>query len=81
MFVEEKKTWTSALSHCRDIGWTTDLVSIQDEDTNDFLLSLASDKDFWIGGFKDTSLIGKWYWSDGSEWNFQKWDTGNGRYV
>ena len=53
-----------------------ELVSIHDEKTNSFILSLASSH-FWIGAYRDnTSDENVFKWLDGSPWDYNNWDVG-----
>ena len=44
-----------------------------DNDTNTFLSSLTS-KEVWIGGYQNQN--NDWTWSDGTEWVFTSWASG-----
>ena len=81
--MEEPKSWSDALAHCRLTY--TDLSSIRNQSENDKITALLqgslstlslSSQFAWIGLHKP-----KWVWSDGSDSSYAKWYTirSNGR--
>ena len=49
------------------------LASIHDEDTNNFISSMTSDR-IWLGGYSDNPPdTTSWTWADGSAWDFANW--------
>ena len=70
-----KREWGYWRNFCRSVDPNRgELVSIHDEKTNSFILSLASSH-FWIGAYRDnTSDVFKWL--DGSPWDYNNWDVG-----
>ena len=66
-------TWKTARNFCRDKDG--DLVSIKDQQTNEFIVSLGHPWGaYMIGGHDETE--GEWKWSDGSHWVYSNWNTG-----
>jgi len=95
-WVKEPAAWTDASASCQSmIPGTTNLVSIQNEAETIFLATLAggtAKDNFFTGGFREPggeapwNATGTWKWSDGSEWNYQNWFSGqpndeDGYYV
>ena len=50
------------------------LVSIANEEENDFVLRLVHRKIAWLGGTKLRD--GTWLWIDGSVWSYENWRLG-----
>ncbi|XP_040038182.2 C-type mannose receptor 2 [Gasterosteus aculeatus] len=66
--IEQNKTWLVAQSICRENY--TDLVSGSKQlYDSEFTILPKTDKDLWIGLFRDT-----WKWSDKSSSSFRHWD-------
>ena len=67
-------TWTDARAYCRAFQKAdSDLASIQDWRTNDFVARLAPGF-AWIGAHRAS---GPWQWSDGSIWQYTNWAPGH----
>ncbi len=66
---------SSALSYCR--SYHVDLASIHSSIENAAVAALCPN-DCWIGG-SDEASEGTWTWSDGSDWNYDKWASGEPR--
>ena len=62
-----KTSWKDASKACQNelTKPAANLVSVPDQTTNDFILTLTT-KNVWIGGYRDDSE--NWAWSDGSKW-------------
>ena len=67
---------SSALSYCR--SYHVDLASIHSSIENAAVAALCPNSDCWIGG-SDEASEGTWTWSDGSDWNYDKWASGEPR--
>ncbi|KAK0148458.1 Galactose-specific lectin nattectin [Merluccius polli] len=77
-YVDTGMTWADAELHCLSLG--ANLVSIHNEDENNFVVKLIENFDptngkHWIG-FSDTHKEGSWMWSDGSQGDFYAWYKG-----
>ena len=67
-------TWTDARAYCRAFQKAdSDLASIQDWRTNDFVTRLAPGTMFWIGA----RWVGSWQWTDGRQWHYTNWAPGH----
>lgn len=66
-FVNIPMTWEQARSHCRQ--HYTDLAMIENESENSAEASFSPRSYIWPGE--------AWRWSDGSQFNFTNWLTGN----
>ena len=71
-------TWTDALKACQAKRPSSNLASIQDKSTNDFLTKMTGGKEHtWIGGGGYQGIYDKWFWSDGSKWTgYTNWAPG-----
>ncbi|XP_049423926.1 C-type mannose receptor 2-like isoform X4 [Epinephelus fuscoguttatus] len=66
--IKDKMSWPQAQNYCREHH--TDLVSgDQQLEDNEFKTEIKSQKEVWIGLFRDS-----WRWSDGSNSSFRYWD-------
>ncbi|KAK0150220.1 Galactose-specific lectin nattectin [Merluccius polli] len=77
-YVAIKKSWADAELHC--LGLDANLVSIHNDNENDFIARLIQDFNpgqeyHWIG-FSDASKEGHWMWTDGSRRDFAAWHKG-----
>ena len=75
-FVQIKKTWSEAKTHCESLG--SYLVTTHSLDESEFVFSLmsASGSNMWIGG-NDITKEGAWVWEDGEIWDgFTAWNAG-----
>ncbi|MEQ2265252.1 hypothetical protein XENORESO_004438 [Xenotaenia resolanae] len=73
IFVEYKKSWRDARSHCW--GLSSDLVSIDSAEENKAIRNMSASEDVWIGLFKDP-----WTWSDDSNSSFRFWNASEPSY-
>ena len=73
--VSQNKYWTDARAYCR--MYHIDLASIHSSIENAAVAALCPN-DCWIGG-SDEASEGTWTWSDGSDWNYDKWASGEPR--
>ncbi|KAK5605965.1 hypothetical protein CRENBAI_002729 [Crenichthys baileyi] len=73
IFVEYKKSWRDARSHCW--GLSSDLVSIDSEEENKAIRNMSASENLWIGLFKDP-----WTWSDDSDSSFRFWNASEPSY-
>ena len=66
-------TWKEARTYCKEIDDSYDLVSIANEEENDFLIEKvilnSKHNDFWIG-LKENGEVGKYEWSDSTSFEF-----------
>ena len=69
-------TWTEARAYCHAFQKAdSDLASIQDWRTNDFVTRLAPDGTmFWIGANRGS---GSWQWTDHRQWHYTNWAPGH----
>ena len=87
-FFSAKKQWTDARNEClvqvelqASGSWKSgyigkvDLASVPDMATNNFLASLESTEEAWIGA-TDAENEGHWQWSDGTRMSFTNWADG-----
>ena len=77
-YIPNKITWTDAFKACQSISInpSSTLVSIHDNETNNFLTNLTGGKEWtWTGGYQDDNE--KWFWTDGSKWRgYDNWSPG-----
>ena len=71
--VRKRLIWPEAVAECKDSGGDH-LASIHNVETNTFIRSLLGANAF-LGGYRDEN--GVWQWTDGSEWDYERWATGN----
>lgn len=68
------KSWEDAEAYCK--ARDGHLASSSSYEEFDFIDSISKeDFTYWIGG-SDSTDEGVWKWNDGSEWNFEAWNTG-----
>ena len=70
------RTWSKARACCQKKHQECDLASIANSAQFDFIKTrILSTDSIWIGGEKneDSSV---WSWTDGTDWNFANWSTG-----
>ncbi|KAK0148459.1 Lactose-binding lectin l-2 [Merluccius polli] len=77
-YVGSRMTWADAELHC--LSFDANLVSIHNEDENNFVVKLIANFDptngrHWIG-FSDDHKDSSWMWSDGSRRDFYAWHKG-----
>ncbi|XP_065145822.1 galactose-specific lectin nattectin-like [Paramisgurnus dabryanus] len=66
--------WATAEKNCQSVD--ANLASVRNIVENNFLLSvLAADTSVWIGGH-DAAVEGQWLWTDGSQFDFTNWCSG-----
>ena len=70
---EEKMCWTDAKVYCESIGGH--LATITSELENYFVLSLATDVYYFLGG-TNVNQEGTWSWVTGEEWIYSNWNGG-----
>ncbi|XP_014822714.1 PREDICTED: cell wall protein DAN4-like isoform X1 [Poecilia mexicana] len=73
IFVEVKKSWRDARSHCWNLS--SDLVTIHSAEENKAVRNISTSERLWIGLFKDP-----WTWSGGSNSSFRFWDANEPNY-
>uniref|UniRef100_A0A8C1BYC2 C-type lectin domain-containing protein n=1 Tax=Cyprinus carpio carpio TaxID=630221 RepID=A0A8C1BYC2_CYPCA len=69
----EKKSWSGSRKYCTDKK--ADLISINNQEEQDFVKNISGGKLVWIG-LTDTDVEGTWKWVDRSNMNFRFWETG-----
>ena len=76
----EKKTWFQALDFCRNID--SDLLSIHDKNETNamFNKSIWSRLRYWIG-LSDLDKNDRFEWSDGTDFNYENWGSGEPNRV
>jgi hypothetical protein len=65
-------SWSLSRQNCRDRGPGWDLVSIGSQAENDFVTSMVSGSETWIGN-SDSDVEGTWVWSNGEANTYQNW--------
>ncbi|XP_054903423.1 mucin-2 isoform X2 [Poeciliopsis prolifica] len=73
IFVQAKKSWRDARSHCWNLS--SDLVTIHSAEENKAVRNISTSERLWIGLFKDP-----WTWSGGSDSPFRFWDSSEPNY-
>ncbi|XP_008430681.1 macrophage mannose receptor 1-like isoform X2 [Poecilia reticulata] len=73
IFVEVKKSWREARSHCWNLS--SDLVTIHSAEENKAIRNISTTERLWIGLFKDP-----WTWSGGSNSSFRFWVANEPKY-
>ena len=79
-YFQTQKTWKEASESCKKISSRSDLVSVPDAATNEFILTKVATADqdkvgrVWTGGHQNSA--GTWVWSDGSRWSYADWYPG-----
>merc|ERR1739842_20097 len=68
----EMLTWDGAKDECSST-FSSILVSIPDEETNNFLVTLSEQKS-WTGGRRNELDPNRWEWLDGTAFSFTKWN-------
>ena len=63
------KSWDDAKAYCEKVGGH--LVTITSQGEADFVKTLNSTHNAWIGGYKETD----WKWVTGEAWSFTDWNT------
>lgn len=71
---EEKMTWHEAKTQCDGVGGH--LVTISNQQENDYVALLTPRKDAWIG-LTDEEREGTWVWVTGEPLTFTFWRAGN----
>merc|ERR1711974_170484 len=70
------RTWAEAEKFCN--AKNCHLASVTSPEIHDYIQSKVNPKNilsfFWIGG-TDKEEEGEWKWTDGSDWNYEKWAT------
>uniref|UniRef100_A0A8C2BXU4 C-type lectin domain-containing protein n=1 Tax=Cyprinus carpio TaxID=7962 RepID=A0A8C2BXU4_CYPCA len=69
----EKKSWSGSRKYCTDKK--ADLISINNQEEQDFVKNISGGKLVWIG-LTDTDVEGTWKWVDRSNMTFRFWETG-----
>ncbi|XP_055084887.1 ladderlectin-like [Periophthalmus magnuspinnatus] len=70
IFISVPRPWAFAQLQCQSLGGS--LAVIQNRETNDFLRSLSSRMDSWVG-FSDAQLDGVWLWINSERIRFTNW--------
>uniref|UniRef100_A0A8C1ZCU1 C-type lectin domain-containing protein n=1 Tax=Cyprinus carpio TaxID=7962 RepID=A0A8C1ZCU1_CYPCA len=69
----ETKSWSGSRKYCTDKK--ADLISINNQEEQDFVKNISGGKLVWIG-LTDTDVEGTWKWVDRSNMTFRFWETG-----
>nr|XP_055046133.1 galactose-specific lectin nattectin-like [Misgurnus anguillicaudatus] len=74
-FFSQSVNWATAEKNCQSAD--ANLVSVRNTVEHNFLLSLivSANRAVWIGGH-DGEVYGQWLWSDGSQYDFTNWCSG-----
>ena len=71
-----RRSWIRAEKFCNEKA--AHLASVSSLEIHNYIRSKVDPgndrKFFWVGG-TDRKMEGKWMWTDGSAWNFEKWAT------
>ncbi|KAK7909500.1 hypothetical protein WMY93_014184 [Mugilogobius chulae] len=73
LFVSDPRQWAYAQLHCQAMDGT--LAVIQNKPTNEFLRTLSSRMDAWIG-LSDAQLDWVWLWINSERAGFRNWCRG-----
>ncbi|XP_072177280.1 uncharacterized protein [Diadema setosum] len=77
--VESTVDYSTAMANCRSLNDYGDLVSVMDQNENDFILTLSrrtlNTNAYWIG-YNDLTEEGTWEWTDGSANVYTNWNSG-----
>jgi hypothetical protein len=63
-------SWQEAVAKCAKMGGS--LVSIKDQETDQFLAKLSQGQCYWAGA-SDKKKEGEWLWLDGSKVTYTNW--------
>ncbi|XP_036412536.1 galactose-specific lectin nattectin-like [Colossoma macropomum] len=74
-----KSTWEEAEKTC--VRNNAHLASVHDENEDNFikrLIHAQSNKNIatWLGGYRSKTARDRWYWTDGSHFDFAEWAPG-----
>ncbi|XP_065145826.1 galactose-specific lectin nattectin-like [Paramisgurnus dabryanus] len=74
-FFSQSVNWATAEKNCQ--SFDANLASVRSTAENNFLLSLLvpADTRAWLGGH-DGEVEGQWLWTDGSQFDFTNWCSG-----
>ncbi|CAM4481981.1 unnamed protein product [Leuciscus chuanchicus] len=80
-----RANFTQAEFKCRSKAPGAHLVSVHKKKENDYLLCLVKKSNpknlrIWLGGFEFIKS-GKFFWIDGSHWNYQIWTQGEPNHM
>merc|ERR1719312_1120672 len=75
-YITEKKTPVDALNHCKQLANKGSLVSIHNEETISFILSITNQQNTLIGAYRVVDGQNKWAWYDGTPWDYTSWNSG-----
>ena len=71
----ETLSWREAEETCQKLGGH--LASVHSKAENEFLSGLRQSRIVWLGATdNDKGKVGKWGWTDGSEFKYQNWRAG-----
>ncbi|TRY92196.1 hypothetical protein DNTS_006475, partial [Danionella cerebrum] len=68
----ETKTWEASSRSCKESG--ADLIIINSEQEQDFLMNITRNEEFWIG-LTDREVEGTWKWVNGDTMTTKFWAT------
>ncbi|XP_072025170.1 C-type mannose receptor 2-like [Amphiura filiformis] len=72
-------TFAQALAACKALRSDADLTSVLDDNENDNVMAMMrryhESASHWIGA-NDITSKGNWTWTDGSQWSYDNWHTG-----
>ncbi|XP_037387846.1 C-type mannose receptor 2-like [Pygocentrus nattereri] len=79
MFFAAGKVWEEAQSTCMD--YDANLASVHSDREDAFIKRLiwnhvGSDRPSWLGGYNSPVVPSRWYWTDGSVFDFNSWTQG-----
>jgi len=76
-----KKSWDDAKASCKQVGSGFNLASIHSQKENAFVASLLQEDQTWIGLLASPDDLNEFGWSDYTEFNMDKWASGQPSFV
>ena len=74
VLVQHRKSWKNSRKFCQ--SYQADLASVLSEGESDFVNHLAGGEAAWLGGRRACQDCKDFHWSDGSDWDFENWHSG-----
>ena len=83
-FVDQSLSWYNARDYCKQIGVGYDLVTIEDNEENQFLKNKIrtnfNGNEYWVGA-KESNNGNDFVWVDGSDVTYTDWKSGEPNEV